>query len=378
MATNPLDTLINIGVHELRASNAPAEKTVIILGVARGGTSMVAGALNKLGVYMGDAINEVVFEDLTLSRAVERRDELQVRAIIDDRNKRFRVWGWKRPSSIDYISDLESEFRNPVYVVVFRDIFSIANRNRLSMSIDVVSNMRRSLGEYLKIIEFLEKSTAPCILVSYDKAITNKEGFVRHLARFVGITNEALLPAAIESIQPASAKYLNASRNSRSAGCLGRVSADIVSGWAKRHPTGTGIVEVQLLVNGCELMRTQANKLRDDVRKNGLHPTGYCGFSFSLPKQSRLQDGDEVRVRVVGDVYDLKNSPCRYAAGTTGGIKHPTQMMPAAKVLAWMKLRAGRGLRINRMLYQLRNLVVSKHQPTVSVRPQKSHDRHKQ
>ncbi|MDQ3797346.1 MAG: hypothetical protein M3294_07255, partial [Pseudomonadota bacterium] len=74
MAPDPLDALINLGFHELRPSTGPVEKTVIVLGVARGGTSMVAGALSKLGVYMGDAITGVVFEDLTLSRAVERRD----------------------------------------------------------------------------------------------------------------------------------------------------------------------------------------------------------------------------------------------------------------------------------------------------------------
>jgi hypothetical protein len=377
MAPNPLDALINLGFHELRPSTGPVEKTVIVLGVARGGTSMVAGALSKLGVYMGDAITGVVFEDLTLSRAVERRDKHQVRQIINDRNQRFRIWGWKRPSSIDYIGNLESEFRNPIYVVVFRDIFSIANRNRLSMSIDVVSNMRRSLAEYLKIIEFLEQSKAPCMLVSYDKAINNKEGFVRYLARFVGIDNEASLRAAIESIQPASVKYLNASRNNRSMGCLDRVSADIVSGWAKWYHPGKDAVKVQLLVNGQELMRTQANEFREDVQMNGKQITGRCGFSFFLPEQSRLQHGDEVRVRVIGDIYDLKNSPYRYAARTVDRSGHPAESAPVKKFLAQMKQRVGRG-RTSRMLYRLRNLVPSKHQPTVAVRPQKFHGRDKQ
>lgn len=359
MATNPLDVLINHGFHELRPCDDLSERTVIVLGVARGGTSMVAGALSRLGVHMGDGINEIVYEDLTFSRAVESRDQRQVRSIIKDRNERFRIWGWKRPASLYYIDALESQFRNPVYIVVFRDVFAIANRNRLSMTTDVVANMRRNLQEYLKLIEFLAKSSAPCMLVSYDKALSNKEAFVRHLAKFIGVDDGESVRSAIKSIRPATPRYLNGTRITRSVGCVDKVSPDCISGWARYRRTRNPI-EVQLLINGQEVMQTKANIFRPDALADGRHPTGRCGFSFGLSEKSRLQYGDEIRVRAVNDVRDLNNSPCRYPSETLdeGQCSSPPAPVPKRiqepdRSLTWVTLRARGGLIITRMLHKL-------------------------
>ncbi len=360
MATNPLDILVNRGFHELRACNSLSERTVIVLGVARGGTSMVAGALSTLGVYMGDGINDVVYEDLTFSRAVESRDQLQVRTIINDRNKRYPIWGWKRPASLYYINNLESHFRNPVYVVVFRDVFAIANRNRISMSTDVIHNMRRSLQEYLKLIEFLAESSAPCLLVSYDKALNNKEAFVRQLAKFVGVDDEKSVQRAISSIRPASARYLDGTRTTRSVGCVDKVSVDCICGWARYRRTQNPI-KVQLLINGQEVMQTKADMFRPDVLVAGRHPTGRCGFSFALPEELRLQYGVEVRVRAVGDVRDLNNSPYRFTSETVDESKCSFLSTTVSnwrqkfkRPLIWMTLGRRGGLIITRMLHKLR------------------------
>jgi hypothetical protein len=48
------------------------EKTLIVLGAPRGGTSALAGALDKLGVFMGDNADGPVYEDLELASRMER------------------------------------------------------------------------------------------------------------------------------------------------------------------------------------------------------------------------------------------------------------------------------------------------------------------
>ena len=77
-----LDLLKKEGVLALnRPHSALPEKTVVVLGVARGGTTMVASVLQSLGVFMGDKLGPVL-EDVTLSRAVESRDIQQLKELV--------------------------------------------------------------------------------------------------------------------------------------------------------------------------------------------------------------------------------------------------------------------------------------------------------
>lgn len=368
--TTPLDTLVNRGFHVIRACPDQPTKTIIVLGVARGGTSMIAAVLDKLGVFMGDAIAPV-FEDRALSVAVEKRDKAKIERIISERNGRFPVWGWKRPSSINHIGKLEARFRNPVYVVVFRDVFSIANRNRLSVSADVLDNMRRSLDQYAKLTDFIGESTAPCMLVSYDKALAHRQAFVEHLAQFVGTEDPRSIRAAIECIRADSPKYLDATRNTKSLGRLQEVRADRVSGWARRHRRNAPPVEVRLLINGAEAMRTKANELRRNVKANDDNVVTKCGFSFRLEHLSLLQDGDEVRVRVVGDVRELKNSPYVFRPDSIDS-RHsappslPTSPEPedAGRPSKWRNLQDRGALMIDGVLMRLGRLRPHKSRPS--------------
>lgn len=50
---NNLDKLINKGIYILNPSHNEEEKTIIILGIARSGTTLVAKVLHSLGIYMG-------------------------------------------------------------------------------------------------------------------------------------------------------------------------------------------------------------------------------------------------------------------------------------------------------------------------------------
>lgn len=314
--TGDISALFNLGIDVLRdAPREPFEKTVVVLGPARSGTSMIAGALSYLGVHMCDKKNDTTFEDSALSLAVENGRSGAVNDLIKERNEKFPVWGWKRPSSIKYIAGMESMFRNPLYVVVFRDVFAIAHRNKISMGTDTITNMQFSLEQYSRIINFIGKSTAPCMMVSYDKALANKELFVHRLARFVGMGNKQLMQAALDFIQLNPPKYLDVSRFDKCHGFLGKVTRNRVLGWAKRNQKPSEPVEVQLLVDGKEIMTVTADVFRKDVLERKMHPTGRCGFEFRLPEHLGLKEGQEVRVKAVADRYDLANSPVIFNPG---------------------------------------------------------------
>ena len=70
---------LNYGVTTLGQRDtvlAANERTYVVLGVSRGGTSAAAGILNFLGVPMGSTGEAPLFEDLPMNRALSQGIEL--------------------------------------------------------------------------------------------------------------------------------------------------------------------------------------------------------------------------------------------------------------------------------------------------------------
>lgn len=206
------ESLRNDGVLvQKRGRPAGEARTVVVVGVPRGGTTMVAGALHCIGVFMGDSIGNT-YEDRPLSEAVEAEDWERVSKIARRRDWSYDVWGWKRPSSFKYLDAVDSTLRNPHYVVVFRDMLSIAKRRKMSMGFDVNQTLHGTIGAYRRIATFIGETSRPTMMVSYEKCLTNKEVFLGALVEFVGCDPSISLSQAREFIQPDREDYLLGSR----------------------------------------------------------------------------------------------------------------------------------------------------------------------
>jgi hypothetical protein len=267
--------------------------------------------MNELGIHLGDNADPPVYEDLRLSRAFETGDAGQCRGVIDDYNRRFDIWGWKRPGSIDYLADVDRQLRDPRYLVVFKDVFSIANRNRISMADDVVGSMERAVQGYRKITDFLQRHKPCAMLISYDKALRNREHFVESVARFAGCDASPEAKAqAMDFISPDPTAYAEATRGDRIVGHLDVATPVEVSGWAAIAvtPKGCPPLSVELWVNGQRSATVKANLLRKDVLAAGVHPDGHAGYRFDLSQQP-LRSGDSVRVLAGHDGAELAGSP---------------------------------------------------------------------
>lgn len=301
--------LENTGVYFLNNnSNTTDERTFIVLGAARGGTSMVAGVLHHLGVVMGEKLS-AVYEDLNLSLAVEENRIDDLKSIIQQRNLAHKTWGWKRPSSVKTYDVWHDKFRSPVYIVVFRDLFAIANRNRISMMTDLISDMKNSLNHFDIILNLLERDKKPALLISYEKAMLNPQQFVLQLHKLLDIGNEESVKAAVNFINPNPIAYLKGSRITETKGCVDLITAKEISGWAIYKKVPTRPVKLNITINDQAVYEVTANKMRPDLRDKGLHPTGNCGFSLRFDSKNILKEGDSVSVRAVGDIVDLTNSP---------------------------------------------------------------------
>lgn len=302
-----IETLINKGCVTFNLpEHIPTERTIVVVGTARGGTSIAAGTLNHLGVAMFGA-HAPVFEDINLSTAFESKDAKKYTKIIKKYNKEA-VWAWKRPSSLGYLDLVETEIRNPFYVVVVRDALSVGARNGLSMGHDVVASMKATLAQQETILDFVSTTKSPVMMVSVEKVKQYPQSFVESLVSFSGVSpDENQIESAINFIEPEPMEYIEASRINRSHGQIGGIKNGFLYGWGcwMYRPEA---VEIELSINNELMATTLADEMRTHAKGKANMRDGLCGYRFNLSDYN-LSPGDKISVQVKGEVRDLKKSP---------------------------------------------------------------------
>lgn len=302
-----IESLINKGCIALNVPDKlPKQRTIIVLGTARGGTSIAAGSLYHLGVPMF-SVHEPVFEDINLSAAFESDDIKRYRKIIKQYNKE-NIWAWKRPSMINNLQKVIEEVRNPMFVVMIRDVLSVGLRNGLSMGHDVVASMQDALNKQKILVDFIKNTKAPVLLCSVEKTKQYPAEFIDGLITFCRLsTSENQELKANKFIEAEPMKYIEASRINRSHGAIGGFKQGILFGWAawmyRDEP-----VTVELILNDLVIDSTEAIDLRDHGKGIKNKRDGYCGYKFDLTSVA-FEVGDNLHVRVKGEVRDLNNSP---------------------------------------------------------------------
>jgi len=182
--------------------------TIPIVGVPRGGTTMVAAVVHALGVDLGPAkdLADHTFEDPMMSQS---EFGLQL-SHIAKRNHECKVWGWKNPNAVVSIRSMFFCLRNPRMIVVFRDIMATIESE---MRFDVANNIAplRTFHDLAKAtmnwwndnMEFVTQTAFPVLLVSYERALQMPELFVRDVATFLGITpDQDMVLEAMARINP--------------------------------------------------------------------------------------------------------------------------------------------------------------------------------
>jgi len=299
------NSLINNGVVVIGDETMARSNATIVIGTARGGTSMVAGAMAKLGIYMGEMAEPPVFEDTRLSECFESNNTGEAKNIAEEYSRAYKEWGWKRPSTIDRLSDISGVIGDGRYIFIYKDIMSVANRNSISMLSDLLPGMQCALDQYAKTLEFLRSRPLYAMLVSYEKAMRDPTNFVRELITFLKIQpTKEQIQRAVEFINPNPTDYLDASRITKAEGRLGGIVGRKVFGWARLvHSKKSAMVEIY--INDVKVGLAEANTPRQDLfEKYGQN----CGYEYEVPFDLSLFDGDVIRARVENEVRDLENS----------------------------------------------------------------------
>lgn len=304
-----LDKLNNNGIRYIGDKKAieQEQKTLIVIGVARGGTSLVAGTLDKLGVFTGKQSKPPVYEDVVLAEMFENANYNDAQKIINEYNVQNDIWLFKRPSIINYIDNVKKLFVNPIYLIIFKDIFSVSNRNSISMTTDTLQGLNKAHNDYSKILSFINKNEINGYLLSYEKIMQNTENFVETMITLLDTNIDATKKEeAIRFIEPNPKAYLDASRITKSIGRIGSIKKNEIIGWGKYLHTNE-IAIAELYVNNKLIASTKAKDFRQHTLDKNIHPTGHCGYYFDLTKTA-LKDGDIVSVKLSKDVLFLNGS----------------------------------------------------------------------
>jgi hypothetical protein len=181
----------------------PQQRTIVVFGLFRGGTTMVSRCLRILGVNMGERLDERNEEDLDLQHA----DAARVKEIARERNGRNDVWGWKYPGCHHTIHDWYRALRNPYFVIVFRDVLASAQTElRSGYFDDLLATLATKQEHTAKMLAFAARAATegyPLMLVSYERSILEPAMLVDQLASFFGLgAGDAARAAAIAAIDP--------------------------------------------------------------------------------------------------------------------------------------------------------------------------------
>lgn len=190
------------------SANIAAQRTVVVLGVERGGTSMAAGIVRALGISMGQRAGLNHEDPLFLT---DEQDRLQNR--IKMRNTQEDVWGFKVPKASMMTDFYETHLRNPLYIVVYRNPVAIIDSWLQRGADSPLGVMDRIMAYQNAIFDLMRKTKAPVLMLNYERAVQNattKLQTVESVAAFVGIElTEELCDRAIGMMTGDGHGYVN-------------------------------------------------------------------------------------------------------------------------------------------------------------------------
>ncbi|MFL5256724.1 MAG: hypothetical protein ACJ8AI_28290 [Rhodopila sp.] len=249
---------------------------------------------------------EAVYEDQEFLLALNGHNRDLLLRLITHRNAAHRTWGFKVPGihvGLEY-RDF-SLFRNPHLILVFRDPVAVAEHTALAEFRKPLVTMRESLDALRNLLGFVENTTAPALLLSYEKALMKPTVFIDALATFAGLSiNDAARNALLGAIQPESKAYIQNARR-QYIGLVEHIVDNVLYGWC--HELGSlDPVPLELSSGGREILGFQAAGFRPDLL-NAQFGNGNHGFSVDL-RQFQLDPDQTLEVRIAGREFILPGS----------------------------------------------------------------------
>lgn len=189
---------------------------VVVLGMHRSGTSMVAALLQSLGVNMGENLLEDCpdnprghFEDmdfLNMNKRILREnggswlsppDELRIpyhlRKQIDGlmaRKTNGKPWGWKDPRTCLTLEAYRSYLKEPDYIVCYRNPLSIARSLKERNDMAIPDAFHLTCIYLSRMWAQIAGERCRILCLSYEEMTDNPQGTVGTLRDFLRTENK--------------------------------------------------------------------------------------------------------------------------------------------------------------------------------------------
>ncbi|MEN9503720.1 MAG: hypothetical protein RI964_3005 [Pseudomonadota bacterium] len=281
--------------------------SIVVVGLNRGGTSAIAASLHAMGVALGKAYNEPIYEDIQLARAVRAKDWLLVKLILKQYEQDYAKFAWKLPDNYKYLERIHKYLSNPYYIFIYRDIFARSLRHSLVYESDIVNAMRSGLEGYEKIVKFFNGKKLNALHVSYEKMLNNREEFAQALLDFCGVEHQPeIMQRIIDVTSPYPASYTNWAMGHKQKKILNEHAFDgwidgfeqhNLSGWmVKMGSPQLEPLRIHVFINDVLWGTFLADYYRQDILDIGLSSNGKAGFLINC-ESAALKARDTITVR---------------------------------------------------------------------------------
>lgn len=204
-------------------------KTVIVLGMARTGTSLITGILHYLGVKMCAEDEAKETDEFNRRGYFQNTDFKQLNGLfypdwkreppsimktkllaslrkqrlkcLFEKHQTAEIWGFKDAKTSFIIEAIYPYLKNPYFIISLRPAWAVASsfykRNGIS---DKISRKRWEQS-YIRIFKFLSKNNDPFIVMEYYDIIEKPNDNIRRLIDFLRIKpNEEEITRALSFI----------------------------------------------------------------------------------------------------------------------------------------------------------------------------------
>ncbi len=292
---------VNDGLVLLHPAYLTPERTIIVTGLARSGTSMVAAMLHAAGLYLGADLDDIVREDREVAACLGRGSLAELAMA---RDRQHAVWGFKQPNLHVFGTDIVRALRHPRVILTSRDPVAIARRDILSerrVADSASSQVEAAAQESLAILKFGNALPCPVLLLSYEKAVQSPTHVADAVLRFTGL--QADIATVASAVQPGKPAYLEHAQR-RYHGFIDGVFNHCLHGWAAERDSASPLA-LELLIDGQVHAAFTADGFRQDLADRGIG-AGHHGFHQALP--ARLRRMARLSVRVAGRTFELVGS----------------------------------------------------------------------
>ena len=210
--------------HGVAPPAAADQKTVVVLGQARSGTSVTTGVLETLGVDMGPPswptdwnpkgnfedesfgklhkailnsaeAGRTYFDPPARERLLAQGDKFarQIEDLLAEKSNGKPLWGWKHPDTIMMIDLYLPHLVNPHFVVVFRNPLGTAqstveHTRRFQDKVDLDRALKLVHYYHGEMLRFLDlHPELPKVFLAFEELVENPLREAQKLADFIGV-----------------------------------------------------------------------------------------------------------------------------------------------------------------------------------------------